>query len=131
MEVTLAGLAFHHLVGAIRQGPVLGLGDAVHHLDGSAHLTGGVESTVDVHSVLRFVCDFKESPVQVGPAQGSQQPGLQVALFNQDAASNDFIGHGEFIDYPIIFHQDGLVRGRQQHGLVGGAFMENIFTVGQ
>ena len=131
VEVSLAGLAFHHLVGAIRQGPVLGLGDAVHHLDGSAHLTGGVESTVDVHSVLRFVCDFKESPVQAGPAQGSEQPRLQVAFLNEHATSNDFIGHGEFIDYPISFHQDGLVGSRHQHGLVGSRLVQDVLAVGQ
>ena len=60
-----------------------------------------------------------------------RKDGEAIEFRGGDAASNDFIGHGEFIDYPIIFHQDGLVRGRQQHGLVGGAFMENIFTVGQ
>ena len=59
MQVALTRLYLLHLIGAVRQRTVLGLGNAVLDLDGSAHLTGGVESTVDVHSILGFICDFK------------------------------------------------------------------------
>ena len=59
MQIALTRLHFLHLVSAVRQRTVLGLGNAVLDLDGSAHLTRGVESIVDVHSILGFICDFK------------------------------------------------------------------------
>ena len=131
VEVALPRLGFHHLVGAVGQSPGICLGDAVHHLDGGAYLAGLIESAVHIHSVDTLVGDFEQGAIQAGPTQGGQQAGFQVALFNQDAASHHFVRHSEFIDYPIIFHQDGLVGGRQQHGLVGGAFMQDVLAVGQ
>lgn len=59
MEVSLAGLGFHHLVGAVGQSPGVRLGNTVHHLDGGAHLAGLVERATHIHRILGFICDFK------------------------------------------------------------------------
>ena len=40
MEVTLPGLALHHLVRAIGERAGIGLSNTVHHLDGGTHLAG-------------------------------------------------------------------------------------------
>ena len=111
VEVALARLALHHLVGAVGQGAGVCLGDAIHHLDGGAHLTRGVESTVDVHRVDTLVGDLKKCPIQRGPAQGGQQAGFQVAFLNQDAASYNFVRHGKFVNDAVIGDVHGLVGG--------------------
>ena len=131
MEVPFSRLALHHLVGAVGQGAGVRLGDAVHHLDGSAHLAGFIQSAVHIHGVDGFIGDLKESAIQAGPTQGGEQAGLQVTLFDEDAASYNFIRHGKFVNHAIILHQDCLVWCSEQHTLVGGGFMEDVLTVRQ
>ena len=99
-----------------------------------AHTSPGWYSapfTYTAHSVDTFVGDFKKSAIQAGPTQGSEQPGFQVALFDEYATSNDLIGHGEFVNHPIVLHQNSLVGGGEQHAFIGGAFMQDVLTVGQ
>ena len=131
VEIPFAGLALHHLVGTVGQGAGVCLGDAVHHLNGSAHLAGLVESAVHIHGVDGFIGDLKKSAVQTGPSQRCEQAGLQVTLFNENAASRNFVRHNKLIDDAVILHQDRLVRGSEQHGFVGGGFMKDVLTVRQ
>ena len=70
VEVTLPRLALHHLVGAVGERAGIGLSNTVHHLNGGAYLTGLVESAAHIHGVFRFVGNFKERPIQAGPAPG-------------------------------------------------------------
>ena len=78
---------------------------------------------VHIHRVYTLVGDFKKSAIQAGPAQGSEQPGFQVALLNEHSTPHHFVRHGEFIDDAVILHQDRLVGGGKQHTFIGGAFM--------
>ena len=131
MEVAFAGPGFHHLVRAIGKRPGVRLGNPIHHLDGGAHLAGLVERAAHIHRVDTLVGDFEQGAIQAGPAQGSEKPGLQVALFNQDAASHHLVRHGELVNHPIVLHQNSLVGGGEQHAFIGGAFMQDVLAIGQ
>ena len=131
VEVTLPRLALHHLVGAVGERAGIGLSNTVHHLNGGAYLTGLVERATHIHRIDTLVGDFKQGTVQAGTAQGSEKPGLQVALFNQDTASHHLVRHGELVDHPIVLHQNYLVGSGKQHTFVGGAFMQDVLAVGQ
>ena len=73
VEVPFSRLALHHLVGAVGQSANVRLGDAVHHLDGGAHLARFIQSAVHIHGVHTLIGDFKKGSIQAGPTQGCKQ----------------------------------------------------------